>query len=95
MRNIARTAVKVLMLLAAVWFVVGFLLFPDGPIQPCGSSYCGKQHQPHTRSDYELYQFWDISSFWLAIVAISLGGWLFGSKRNPYEKLNAQRRNPP
>jgi hypothetical protein len=49
-----------------IFFLCGLVLFPDAPINPCGENqYCGKQYQPRTREDYELYRWWSSISPWL------------------------------
>jgi hypothetical protein len=42
----------------AVWFVGGMIRFPDSPVHPCSTGYCGKQGQHHTEEDYRLHQVW-------------------------------------
>ncbi len=41
-----------------VWFVGGMVRFPDSPIHPCATGFCGKQGQPHTENDYRLHGIW-------------------------------------
>jgi hypothetical protein len=47
-------------------FVYGLIRFPDAPLHPCGDhSYCGKQGQPHTQKQFEDFEIWQNTFFWV------------------------------
>jgi hypothetical protein len=45
-------------------FSYGQYRFPDAPIQKCGSAYCGKQGQPHTKKEFEDFELWETTLMW-------------------------------
>jgi hypothetical protein len=47
--------------LAILGIMIGLLatvavLYPDAPLQPCPSGYCGQQGQTHTQADYQRFE---------------------------------------
>jgi hypothetical protein len=61
-RTAACFAVVGIMMLFFFW---GVWRFPDGPIHTCVEhGYCGKQGQPHSRKDFELYDRWETLLVW-------------------------------
>jgi hypothetical protein len=95
MRNLLTAAAKIYLALGVVWFVGGFVLFPDTPIHACGTAYCGKQGQPHSRSDFEHHNIWKLGLTFGWPLMFVAGLWLNrGKLPNPYAKLNEKRREP-
>ena len=92
--RVRRTVAIMLASIAMIWFVGGFVLFPDMPIHPCGVGYCGKQGQPRTALDFERYRIWDAVSMWGGLILVVGAWWLMPkSPRNPYEERNEQVRS--
>jgi hypothetical protein len=63
---------------ALVLLLVGWLLFPDAPINECPSGYCSKFGHPRTPEDYRLFRFWELCMFiyWpIGIVALLVLNW--------------------
>ena len=58
-----------------VSFFYGIIRFPDGPLHPCATGYCGKQGQFRTASDYSHYELWS-HSILIIWPAGMLGLWL-------------------
>jgi hypothetical protein len=58
-RKLCRAVVTVFFAIGVAWFFGGIILFPDAPIQRCGTGYCGKQHQAHTQRDLEHFNIWE------------------------------------
>jgi hypothetical protein len=48
-------------ILACMFSLLGYGLvrFPDAPIHPCPSGYCGKQGQLRALEDYQGFHFWE------------------------------------
>jgi hypothetical protein len=93
MRKFLRIATLSYVAVALAWFVAGIILFPDG-VHVCGSAYCGKQGQPHTRDDFERFEIWQTGLMFgwpLALIATS---WLnrVKSHPSPNKKLNVKAR---
>jgi hypothetical protein len=46
--------------------IYGLSRYPDAPLQACNDhSYCGKQGQPHTQSQFEAFEIWQNVLFWV------------------------------
>ena len=90
--NFVRALAIFLVVFGFVWFLGGFIVFPDAPIKACGSGYCGKQKQPHTERDFKRFEIWETGlKFGWPLVLVAMW-WLNHRKPNPYEKLNAKAR---
>jgi hypothetical protein len=47
-------------------FIYGLIRFPDAPLQACGNhGYCGKQAQPHSQGEFEDFEIWQNTLFWV------------------------------
>lgn len=80
MRVLARYFLGAFVVVAFVWFFAGIALFPDAPIRPCGTEYCGKQGQAHTKLDFEMFELWEVSlKFGWPLVIASI--WWLGRRR--------------
>ena len=51
--KIARLAMLAIMLGLFATFAV---LYPDAPVQPCPTGYCGRQGQAHTEAEYQRFE---------------------------------------
>ncbi len=59
----------------------GLILYPDGPISPCATGFCGKFGRVHTALEYNHFLIWEaviISTYLLAGIA-ALFNWAKGS----------------
>src|SRR5678815_1441633 len=95
MRKVITAAAKIYLALNVVWFVGGLIAFPDTPIHPCGTAYCGKQGQPHSRTDFEYHNIWQ-TGLWVSWPLILVAAWWLsrGKSPDPYAKLNEKRQKP-
>jgi hypothetical protein len=76
-------AIILAIMFAAFWY--GIFRFPDGPLHPCETGYCGKQGQPHTATEYRDYLYWSILMLivWPAgLVGFGLIEWINQRNRN-------------
>jgi len=51
--KLARLAVLAIMLGLLATFAI---LYPDAPVQPCPSGYCGRQGQAHSEAEYHRFE---------------------------------------
>lgn len=68
------------MVCGMLWFFTGVGRFMDAPIRPCAiHGYCGKFGWPHSKEQYEAFNFWELTLFaiWpLVVVSMGLLGWM-------------------
>jgi hypothetical protein len=69
------------------WFIGGFILFPDAPIKPCGTGYCGKQHQAHSETDFERFTIWE-STLQFGWPLVILAAWWVQRERKRAKSTN-------
>lgn len=55
LRNIVAFSIALAM---AMLFLYGVMRFPNSPIEPCTTGYCGKGGVPTTEEEYRAYQTW-------------------------------------
>jgi hypothetical protein len=61
-RNTSVVIVTMMLML----FVYGLVRFPDAPLHSCvDHGYCGKQGQPHTQREFEAFEIWQNTLFWI------------------------------
>ena len=49
-----------------ILLIYGVIRFPDAPLQACSDhGYCGKQGQPHSRRQFEEFEIWQNTLFWV------------------------------
>jgi hypothetical protein len=66
-----RNASIVIAIMMGILFGYGLIRFPDAPLQSCGDhSFCGKQGRPHTQQEFEAFEFWQNTLFWVWPVGI-------------------------
>lgn len=58
--KLARLAILAIMLGLLATFAV---LYPDAPVQPCPSGYCGRNGQAHTEADYQRFETFKTALF--------------------------------
>ena len=78
MQRLRRPLTWCILAVMGVWFLGGMVRFPDSPIHPCPTGFCGKQGQPHTESDYHLHGIWSrilIFGWPLGMFALALLNW--------------------
>ena len=80
MQRLSRLLAGTVVVVGLAWFCWGAVSFPDGPIARCGTSYCGKQSQPHTQSDYERFHTWE-AGLLFGWPLVMLGGWWLSRRR--------------
>jgi hypothetical protein len=61
LRNVLAACIAISMILL-LWG--GAIRYPDAPIHPCPTGYCGKHGQHHTEADYRLFRIWD-TALWI------------------------------
>jgi hypothetical protein len=65
-RTRRRNASIAIATLMGILFIYGLIRFPDAPLHACGDhSYCGKQGQPHTQKQFEDFDIWQNTLFWV------------------------------
>lgn len=59
-------------------FFYGMIQFPNAPIKPCGTEYCGKYGAKVTREVYEAFVIWERTLLIVTLLLVSYGwtGWL-------------------
>lgn len=65
-RRLRRNASILIATMMGILFVYGLIRFPDAPLHACGDhGYCGKQGQPHTQKEFEGFELWQNTLFWV------------------------------
>jgi hypothetical protein len=65
-RRWRRNASIIIAAMMGILFVYGLIRFPDAPLNSCGyHSYCGKQGQSHTQKQFEDFEVWQNTLFWV------------------------------
>jgi hypothetical protein len=65
-RRWRRNASIVIAAVMGILFAYGLIRFPDAPLHACGdTSYCGKQGQLHTQRQFESFEIWENTLFWV------------------------------
>jgi hypothetical protein len=65
-RRRRRNASAVIGTIMLILFVYGLVRFPDAPLHTCvDHGYCGKQGQPHTQREFEAFEIWQNTLFWI------------------------------
>jgi hypothetical protein len=61
-----RNASLIIAAMMGILFAYGLIRFPDAPLHACGEhSYCGKQGQSHTQKEFEDFEIWQNTLFWV------------------------------
>ena len=61
-----RFALGLFVVACFAYFAYGTYAFADAPIKPCEEHlFCGKQGQPHTEADYQAFNRWETTIFWV------------------------------
>jgi hypothetical protein len=61
-----RNASAVIGAMMLILFGYGLVRFPDAPLHACvDHGYCGKQGQPHTEREFEAFEIWQNTLFWV------------------------------
>jgi hypothetical protein len=70
-RRWRRNASIVIATMMGILFIYGLIRFPDAPLHVCGDNgYCGKQGQPHTQNEFEAFELWQNTLFWVWPIGI-------------------------
>jgi hypothetical protein len=65
-RRWRRNASIVIATAMGLLFAYGLIRFPDAPLHVCSDhGYCGKQGQPHTQKEFENFDLWQNTLFWV------------------------------
>jgi hypothetical protein len=65
-RRWRRNASIVVAAMMGILFAYGLIRFPDAPLHVCGDNvYCGKQGQPRTQRQFESFEIWQNTLFWV------------------------------
>ena len=80
MRRLSRFIAGTFIAFGFAWFLWGVVNFPDAPIRRCGVSYCGKQSQPHTQTDFDRFCTWE-TGLMFGWPIVMLGLWWLARRR--------------
>jgi hypothetical protein len=70
-RRWRRNASIVIAAMMGILFVYGLIRFPDAPLHACGDhGYCGKQGQLHTQGQFDDFEIWQNTLFWVWPIGI-------------------------
>jgi hypothetical protein len=89
-RRWRRNASIVIAIMMGILFAYGLIRYPDAPLHPCAEhGFCGKQGQAHTQQEFEGFDRWQNTLFWVWPIGMAA---LYILNR---DRFRARLRRPP